>query len=151
MHYIHFHSQFIFIIYSILQMQYNLQSSPIIMWWVKPMVPISSFTFQIELGDFEELVFIQLSNFYNHLKSFCPILNVFHVFAPKELVHTFGLVTLSPKGFPKHTFNQYPNLLIQPLFLFPMIQQIANYYYLFICCSPYHLYYHISRRNNHID
>jgi len=56
------------------------------------MVLVPSFTFQIELGNFEELVFIQLFDFYSHLKLLIySIKNILHVFASKELVHTFWI------------------------------------------------------------
>jgi hypothetical protein len=73
-------------------MQQGLQRFLIIWWWVKFMVLVPSFTFQIELGNFEELVFIQLFDFCSHLKLLMySIKNILHVFTPKELVHTFWI------------------------------------------------------------
>jgi hypothetical protein len=61
------------------------------------MVPVPSFAFQIELGNFEK-TFIQFSDFRSHLKTFCLIKNILHVFALKELLHTYLL-----KVFNKYT------------------------------------------------
>ncbi len=103
------------------------------------------------MSNFEKLVFIQLSNFYIDLKPFCPIKDIFHVFAPKELVHTFWTSDPIYQGSSTHTHTQCFNFLIQPRLLYPQIQQIVAYFYLFLCCNPYHFYQHISKISSHIN
>lgn len=147
MHHIHLGSQLNFITYDVIGPTKSSNHQVV----VKPTVPIPCFTFHIELGNFEKLVFIQLSNLCNHLKPFYLTKKSSISLSQKSSSMPFGLIILSIEGFHHtHIINIY-NLLIQPHFPFLQIQQIVAYWCLLLCCNPYHSYHHISKKNIQFD
>jgi hypothetical protein len=57
---------------------------------LQPLEPLLGSTPQIQLGNLEELVSIQVLHFSSHGESLRPIINILMVSSPEQLIHSLG-------------------------------------------------------------
>jgi hypothetical protein len=57
---------------------------------LQPLKPFLSSIAQIQLGDLEQFVNIEIAHFSSHGESLCPITDVFIIASPKQIVHPLG-------------------------------------------------------------
>jgi len=87
---IELHSDVISINISILLHYQSSQLNPIRRRWLQPLEPFLGSTSQIQLRNLEEFICIQISHFSCHGEPLRPVIDVFMVSSPEQLIHPLG-------------------------------------------------------------